>query len=206
MGPGVESRAVTPILLGLLAALPCIGHADELCPAAKSLPQLNIDTIENPAVPVVDNWQIFLGDVPMSDAQLALMSKDDTAIDLTRVEMESRGTWVYIGMLTAAAGAALSCAGWLLFGQQGKIPDAVALPMALGGLVVGGGGVLLVTESIQTPLEPHLAPTPRHRLSREEARRLVAVVNKRLFEDICKAADEVDPNSLAPLAPAPPKP
>jgi len=174
----------------LVAALGSPALANDLCPAARSLPQLAIDKIEDPAIPVVDNWQILLGDVPLSDAQLAALAKDDTAIDLTRVEMTTRGTWVYLGMLTAAAGAAVSCLGWLFFGQRSH-SDGLSLPLALGGMAVGGGGVLLVTESIQTPLEPHLAPTPRHRLSREEARRLVTIVNQRLFEDICKASDEV---------------
>jgi hypothetical protein len=196
------TRALSSLLVVSLVSLPLgVARADDRCPAARNLPQVNIDRVENPAVPIVDSWQILFGDVPLSDAQLAELAKDDPAIDLTRSEMQTRGTWVYVGMLTGALGAAISCAGWLLFGQQGQVKDSVSLPMALGGLAMGAGGMLLVTSSIQTPLEPHLAPTPRHRLSREEARRLVTIVNQRLFDDICQAADAVDPGPPAPAQP-----
>jgi hypothetical protein len=171
------------------------------CPAAAHLPQLTIDQLDNPAVPVIDEWQVLLRGVPISDAQLAALALDDVAIDLTRSEMEGRGTWVYVGMLIAAGGAIISSVGWYLYGSdQGNVPTGLSLGLALGGFVVGGGGVLLVTQSVQRPLEPHLAPTPAHRLSREEARRLVAVVNQQLFAEICRAAE------LPPHPPDPPAP
>ena len=80
------------------------------CPAAKDLPQLAISKIEDPAVPVIDHWQVFWDDVPLSDAQVALLAKDEALIEMTREEMEDRGTWVYIGLGTAAAGTAVSSA------------------------------------------------------------------------------------------------
>ncbi len=200
-------RLVVAVLVGSVAQTARAGES--ICPSAKSLPQLAIDKVNDPAVPIVDPWQILWDDVPLSDAQLALLARDDSAIDLTRAEMSSRGTWVYIGMLTAAVGTALSCVGWVLFGQNQQLPEAFTLGMGLGGVAMGAGGVLLVTDSIQTPLEPHLAPTPRHRLSRAEARRLVTVVNTRLFDSICKAADATEVDGLEPPMPvdrAPRKP
>ena len=167
--------------------------AQRPCPSAAHLPQLTIDEIRDPAVPVIDRWQIFWRNVPLSDAQLAMLAQNDPLIELTREEMGQRGSWVYMGMLAAAAGTAISCVGWVLFGQETNLPQALTLGMALGGLGVGAGGVFLVTESIQAPLEPHLAPTPRHRLTREQARQLVATLNRRLYEEICEAADAARP-------------
>jgi len=89
----------------------------------------------------------------MSDAQLALLSHDDELIERTRAEMHARGAWVYLGMLMASGGTALSSAGWVLYGQD-KLPQQVTLPIALGGLAVGVAGLLVVTNSIQEPLEP----------------------------------------------------
>ncbi len=165
-------------------------HAQAPCPNAADLPQLTIDEVRDSAVPVVDHWQIFWDNVPLSDAQLAVLARNDGLIERTHEEMERRGMWVYIGMLTAAVGAATSSAGWTLFGQD-KLDQSVTLTMGLGGLLLGGGGVLLVTESIQKPLEPHTAPTPRHRLTRDEARALVAQINQQLYERVCRAASAV---------------
>jgi hypothetical protein len=160
------------------------------CPAASRLPTLTIDEVQDPAVPVTETWQVFWAQVPISDAQLALLALEDPLIDRTREEMTSRGAFVFGGMLTAAAGAAVSSAGWALLGgaSNNKLPQTTTLSLALGGLLVGLVGVLVTSDFIQTPLEPHLAPTPVHRLSRDEARRLVARVNRRFYEEICAAA------------------
>jgi hypothetical protein len=158
------------------------------CPAARDLPQLMIDNVRDPVIPVIDDWQVFWGDVPLSDAQVAKLSGEDLMIDRTTEEMASRGQWVYISVGLAAGGSALSSIGWVLYGQN-NLSQNVTLPMAAGGLVLGVLGLLAVTESVQTPLEPHLAPTPKHRISREEMRRLVTQINKKLFKDICAAAE-----------------
>lgn len=175
----------------LAVSLPASLAAQSRCPRAQYLPQLTIDDIRDPAVPVIDGWQVFWRDVPLSDAQVAQLAGHDPLIDRTRAEIDGRATWVYAGLLTAALGTALSSVGWVLLGEN-KLPQTATLPMALGGLVLSGGGILVVTQSIQRPLEPHLAPTPVHRLTREEARQLVAAVNARLYEEICEAAGEVD--------------
>ncbi len=179
-------RSLAAVLFCL--ALPRVAAAAQLCPAAQYLPQLTIDTIRDPAVPVVDSWQIFWEDVPLSDAQLAMLARDDTLIDKTRDEMQSRGVFVYLGTILAASGTALSSAGWILYGRD-DLSQGVTLPLALGGVLIGMAGLITVTRSIQQPLEPHLAPTPEHRLSRAEARALVARVNQRLYQEICEAAD-----------------
>ncbi len=166
-------------------------RADQLCPAAKDLPQLYITDIHEPAVPVIDQWQVFWGDISLSDAQLAKLAGRDPLIDRTREEMKSRGAWVFAGLATAAAGIAVSSVGWVLYGQD-ELDQGITLPLAAGGLLVGILGALITTESIQTPLEPHLAPTPRHRLSREEVRELVVQINRKLYHDICAAADAAD--------------
>jgi len=51
---------VTSVLV-LLAMLAQDGRA---CPAAEFLPQLTIDRLDNPALPIMDEWQVFWGDVP----------------------------------------------------------------------------------------------------------------------------------------------
>jgi hypothetical protein len=176
--------------LSILVTTPA-AMAQGVCPTAEELPLLTIDRIEDPAVPVVDKWQVMFSGVPLSDAQIAALGRDDPLIDVTRAEMERRGTWVYIGMATAAAGTALSSVGWLLFGQNdGSVPEALSLTMAVGGILIGGAGTLLVTESIQSPLEPHLAPTPRHRLTRDQVRLLVARTNQRFYSSICRAVEQ----------------
>jgi hypothetical protein len=68
-------------------------------------------------------------------------------------------------------------------------------------------GVLITTENMQTPFEPHLAPTPVHRLSREQMRELVARINSRLYHDICAAAAATRQADAQPAsAPNAPKP
>ncbi len=194
--------AVDVIMLGVLrpgaslALLASIGlvagtaRAQVPCPRAAHLPLLTIDKVEDPAVPIVDKWQATFLDVPLSDAQIALLARNDLMVDLTREEMKERGTWVYIGIATAAAGAVLSSVGWVLVGKdKTSMPESLALTMALGGVAVGTAGLLMITESIQTPLEPHLAPTPRHRLTRKQMRQLVAAINQRLYTGICAAVE-----------------
>jgi hypothetical protein len=173
------------VVIACAAAAPA--RADERCPAAEFLPQLTIDKINEPVIPVFDNWQIFWGNVPMSDAQVALLAGDDSFIDRTNAEMQSRGSWVYTGMMMAAGGTALSSAGWVLYGQN-KLPQGATLSLALGGLALGVAGLITITEFVQTPLEPHLAPTPTHRLTRDEARELVSRINDRMYREICEAA------------------
>ena len=182
-------RLVVATALALAIAPRAAAAGDDLCPAAQSLPQLTIDKIQDPALPVVDQWQVFWGTMPLSDYQLAELGGVDTLIDRTRAEINSRGTWVYVGTLLAAAGTGLSSLGWVLFGQD-KQPRTVSLPLALGGVALGALGLITITESVQTPLEPLIAPTPVHRLSREEVRALITQVNQRLYRDICKASDE----------------
>ncbi len=161
------------------------------CPRAAHLPLLTIDQVEDPAIPIVDTWQVMFQGVPLSDAQIAQLARNDLMIDLTREEIKHRGTWVYLGMGTAAIGTALSSIGWVLFGREkDSVPEWLALSMAMGGIAIGAAGTILVTESIQTPLEPHLAPTPRHRLTRAQLRTLVAATNQRLFKGICAAVEQ----------------
>lgn len=142
-------------------------------------------------MPVVDEWQVFWGPMPLSDVQLTQLAGDDTLNESTRAEINARGTWVYLGMLLAGAGAGVSSAGWMLFGQN-RVSQGFSLPLALGGLALGVAGVLTVTDAVQTPLEPLLAPTPLHRLTRDQARDLVARVNQRLYREICEAAEVSD--------------
>jgi hypothetical protein len=170
-----------------LAAGPAAHVEGELCPEAKNLPLLTIDRVQDPALPVVDQWQVFWGTMPVSDYQLAELSGEDTFIDRTRAEMVSRPSWVYLGTLVSAVGMAVSSFGWVLYGQ-GKQHVSVSLPLAIGGIVMGAGGMLVITESVQTPLEPLIAPTPVHRMTRDEVRGIVARVNQKLYKDICKAA------------------
>jgi len=85
----------------------------------------------------------------------------------------------------------------MLYGQN-ELEQKVTLPIALGGLLVGLVGVLIMTESIQTSLEPFTAPSPRHRFSREEARRLVVHVNTRMQREFCAGLP-----ALLPPAPPP---
>ncbi|MBN1959462.1 MAG: hypothetical protein JW841_00830 [Deltaproteobacteria bacterium] len=160
-----------------------------LCPAAQNLPQLTIDKIHDPAIPVIDEWQVFWGNMPLSDYQLAELAEHDVLIDRTRAEIKARGTWVYVGTVMASLGTAISSFGWILYGQD-KQPQTVSLPMALGGIALGALGLITITEYVQTPLEPLTAPTPVHRLTRDEVRMLVSQINHRLYRDICKASLE----------------
>lgn len=182
--------------LGAVWLLPGLALGQSVCPAAQFLPQLTIDRVTAPTVPVIDDWQILWSGVPMSDSQLALLARDDLSIEKTQAEMQTRGTWVYLGTVLVALGTAVSSAGWILYGQD-DLPNSATLPIALGGLGMGVAGLLLVSDSLQTPLEPHLAPTPQHRLTREEARDLVARVNRRMFNEICEATEHAGKQGAA---------
>jgi hypothetical protein len=166
---------------------------NQRCPAAKHLPQLSIEDIKNSNVPVVDNWQTFWGDVPISDVQLSLLARHDESIELTNVELQGRGPKVFLGMALGAVGTGLSSVGWVLVGQD-QISQGISLPLAFGGVIMGALGVIMMTRYIQEPLEPHLAPTPVHRLTRQQSRMLVARVNRRLYEEICQAAEGSNEN------------
>ena len=48
-------------------------------------------------------------------------------------------------------------------------------------------GVLVMTENIQRRVEPHVAPTPKHRLTREEMQVVVKNINNTLYGQICGA-------------------
>lgn len=158
------------------------------CPDAKDLPLLTIADVTDSPVGLIDKWQVLWGDVPLSDGQVALLAHNDPLIDRTREELAHRPTWVFVGMGLGAIGMALSSAGWVSYGRNDPdIGPSVTLPMAGGGILLGLGGMLLMTHYLQTPLEPHLAPTPEHRITRAEMRELVATINKRLHAEICKA-------------------
>jgi hypothetical protein len=156
------------------------------CPSAATIPQLTIEDDRDPKVSLYDKWQVFLGDIELSDMQVASWAGREDAINKANAELKERPLWVFLGLSTTAVGTAISSAGWALFGRD-KISDSLSLTMALGGLVIGTAGLLLTTEAIQNPLEPHLAPTPRHRLSRQEMQELVALINRNLYRDICLA-------------------
>ena len=157
-----------------------------LCPAHKDLPLLTIDQLTTSSVPVYDDWQVMWNGVPMSDAQVAELSGVGPMIDRTRVEIEKRGFWVYLGLVGAAVGAAVSGAGWMLHGKKSAEPE-VTLSMGLGGLALTFGGFLMVSDTIQSSFEPHVAPTPRHRITRSEMQGLVAEINNTLYGQICGA-------------------
>ena len=103
-------------------------------------------------------------------------------------------------MGVAAAGTAVSSAGWVLYGQN-ELSQGITVPMAAGGLLLGMLGVLMVTESIQRPLEPLVAPTPSHRLTRDEIRALVEQINTRIVADICgtEPGSNLPPASAIPV-------
>ena len=149
------------------------GHAH--VPAHKDLPLLTIDQIQNSPVPVYDRWQVMWNGVPLSDAQVATLSGDGRLIDRTHVEMEDRGLWVYTGLATAGLGVATSATGWTMLGRQSS-RDVVSMGLAIRGLLVSVVGVLIMTENIQRRAEPHMAPTPRHRLTREEMQVVVKIL------------------------------
>ena len=179
-------RLGVTILVALLIAHPGMAMAMPACPAHKDLPLLTIDEIQNSPVPIYDNWQVMWSGVPLSDAQVATLSGDGHLIDRTHQEMEDRGLWVYTGLATAGVGVATSATGWTMLGRQ-STKDEVSMGLAIGGLLVSVVGVLLMTETIQRRAEPHMAPTPRHRITREEMQVVVKNINNTLYSQICGA-------------------
>jgi len=180
----------------LLIATSRVASAGAPCPAASGLPQLTLDDLVESAVPILDRWQVMWDEVPLSDVQLAALARDGRLADELDGPMRDRGTTVYLGMVAGAAGTALSSTGWVLYGQD-QLSQGITLPLALGGIVIGLAGLLLVTDSIQRAAEPYMSPTPRHHLSRAEARRLVALVNQRLFDGVCRSL-EAQPHTPTP--------
>ena len=172
--------------MAALIAHPGMVMAMPACPAHKDLPLLTIDEIHDSPVPIYDRWQVMWNGVPLSDAQIAVLSGDGHLIDRTHDEMEDRGLWVYTGLATAGVGVAASATGWTMLGRQSS-SDVASMSLAVGGLLVSVVGVLLMTENIQRRAEPHMAPTPRHRLSREEMQVVVKNINNILYSQICGA-------------------
>ena len=68
-------------------------------------------------------------------------------------------------------------------------------------MVVGVLGTLFVTETIQDSLEPHLAPTPKHRLTRLELQNLVSIINADLYREMCDALTTPPARPLVPKVP-----
>lgn len=172
---------VAPLAPAMGVEAPCVGGKPAL---------LTVDLYDDLSLPVEDPWQVMWNEVPLSDAQLAWLADDDDLLSNIREELDHRGPWVFAGMLTAAAGTAVSSTGWALMGGAGgnNLSNAATLSMALGGLLLGMAGVLLVGDFVQTPLEPFMAPSPSHRLMREHARDLVGRVNERLMRNTCPPA------------------
>ena len=194
MGRAVSSKGRRGVIAWVVSAALCltpvVSHgATFRCPDSRDIPQLTIRGLQESPLPVLDSWQVFLEDVPLSDAQVALLAGSSAHIDLTTSRLNRRGGWVYWGLAASALGLAVSSTGWVLYGQN-KLPQNATLSIALGGLVVGVVGVLFTTETIQKSVEPLLAPTPSHVISRAEMRRLVAGVNNRFYKKICDASDK----------------
>lgn len=181
----------TGVVVVLMMAGPGALYAQGVpCPEAKNLPQLTIRSLQEPSVPVVDKWQVFLDDVVLSDAQVAELAGVDRYIDLTRYDMSVRGKRVFWSLVTSALGVASSSTGWVLFGKN-ELSRTTTLSIAVGGILVGVAGVLFAMETINDSLEPHLAPTPIHRISRPEMRELVAKVNHGIYRRICAASEQI---------------
>jgi hypothetical protein len=179
------------VLLSMLAQH--IAYAGTLCPSAKNIPQLVIQEPEHSLVHTEENWQVFLDNTPISDMQLAELAHSHKHVQALQSELKNQTTWVYVGLGIMALGTALSSTGWALFGKNDTSPgQGVSLSLGLGGIAVGLAGFVTTSHFIRAPMEPFMAPTPLHRLSREEVRTLVAIVNKRLYKDICAAAQMVE--------------
>ena len=83
----------------------------------------------------------------------------------------------------------------MVHGRRSAEPG-VTLSMGVGGLALTFGGFLMVSDTIQSSFEPHVAPTPRHRITREEMQGLVSAINNTLYGQICGAVLMVgDPGS-----------
>tara|TARA_Y100001934_G_scaffold274990_1_gene368488 strand:+ start:218 stop:700 length:483 start_codon:yes stop_codon:yes gene_type:complete len=141
-------------------------------------------------IPLNDRWQVLLDDVPLSDIQVAQLAGDTLALEKLNAPMENRGQWVFWSLVTATAGIGVSATGFVLFGQN-ELSSGITLSMALGGVLVGLGGVLLATEAIQASLRPYLAPPQKHRLSRAKMRQLVFQINHRFYREVCSASAQI---------------
>src|SRR5690606_34732061 len=117
------------------------------CDLQARLPLLTIDRLDETPMPTQNDWQVLWQGVALSEAQLAELAGESGALETTYQPLKDRGFWVYTGLLTASGGTALSSTGWVLYGQN-ELSQKVTLPIALGGLVVGLVGVLIMTESI----------------------------------------------------------
>ncbi|MEL6761633.1 MAG: hypothetical protein AAFP04_14695, partial [Myxococcota bacterium] len=116
--------------------------------------------------------------VPVSDLQLLQWAGEAEREEELSEELTGRGIWIYAGMGISAAGTAISSVGWLLYGQD-NVDQAASLSLGIGGIVVGIAGLLVVSDRLQKPLQPYLAPSPRHRVSRREAQDLIYRLNRR---------------------------
>lgn len=174
------------LLIAILVLHPGMAMAMPMCPAHKDLPLLTIDEITDSAVPVYDRWQVMWNGVALSDAQVAKLSGEGLLIDRTHEEMADRGLWVYTGLATAGLGVGMSATGWTMLGR-GSASDNVTMGIAIGGILLSVVGVLVMTENIQRRVEPHVAPTPKHRLTREEMQVVVKNINNTLYGQICGA-------------------
>jgi len=173
------------------------------CPDSRDIPQLTLRGETQGPLPTIDKWQVYFEGVPLSDSQVALLSGNQRSIDLSYSRLDRRGARVYWGLASSALGLAVSSTGWVLYGQN-SISREVTLSMALGGLIVGVVGVLFITETIQRSVEPFLAPTPSHVISRDEMKRLVEGINYRFYNTICDASDKawrVEPGGTSSLVP-----
>ncbi len=171
---------LSSLTLLLLAATESPGAPDSNAPAEERCEMIYpfiIDTVRDPAVPVWDRWQFMRDGVPVSDSQILLWANEvELELELAD-DVRGRGSWIYTGLGVSAGGTAVSSVGWLLYGQDNVNPT-VSLAMGIGGILVGVAGFLLVADAIQTPVEPYLAPTPRHRISRAEGHALVYRLNR----------------------------
>lgn len=148
-----------------------------------------IDTVRDPAIPVWDRWQFMRDGVPVSDSQILRWAGEVEREAELAEEVRDRGSWIYTGLGISAGGTAISSLGWLLYGQDNVNPT-VSLAMGIGGIIVGVTGFLLAADSIQVPVEPYLAPTPRHRISRADGHALVYRLNRK--HGVCRSPEVAD--------------
>lgn len=144
-----------------------------------------IDTVDDSQIPLMDRWQVLRDGVPVSDHQLLRWAGEVEEHEALSDELRGRGSWVYTGLGIGAGGIAISSVGWLLYGQD-NVDQGVSLTLALGGLAIGIGGLLVVTEAIQRPLDPFLAPTPLHAFPRRRAQDYVYRLNRQFA--VCQPA------------------
>jgi hypothetical protein len=158
---------------------------------------------EYPAIPVYDSWTPVMGDhIPVSDAQLAWLAGDEVLARAIASDMDARGSKVFGGLLAAGLGIATSMVGWTLYGADHLSPQ-VTLPIGLGGLAVAAVAILYTLQALQSPIDPFLTPTPEHRLTREQAAQLIAVVNAKYDAALCGQGEGPGPGQPGgPIQPA----